>query len=55
MLEAKLHKGVILASNCAFSKEILEGYENAWFFDPFDAKELANLIEGIEYFLPENY
>jgi len=40
MLEAKLHKTIILAADKAFSHEILDDYENAYFFDPFDAEEL---------------
>ncbi|KAB7639891.1 glycosyltransferase [Bacillus sp. B3-WWTP-C-10-D-3] len=47
MLEAKLHKGVILASNCPFSHEILDGYENAYFFDPFNVRELSKLMEDV--------
>ena len=54
MLEARLHKTIILASNCPFSNEILEGYENAYFFNPFNSRELMNLMEkaimnNIEY------
>lgn len=50
MLEAKIHKGVIFASDCLFSHEILDGYENAAFFDPFNADELAKLLEkGYKY------
>ena len=44
MLEAKLHKGIILASDCLFSHEILDGYKNAYFFDPFKKEELSKLI-----------
>ncbi|MGB7604382.1 MAG: glycosyltransferase, partial [Lutisporaceae bacterium] len=47
MLEAKLHKGIILASDCPFSHEILDEYENAYFFDPFDCEYLARLIKDI--------
>lgn len=47
MLEAKLHKGIILASNCPFSHEILDGYEDAYFFDPFDVSELSKLMKDI--------
>lgn len=47
MLEAKLHKGIIIASDCPFSHEILDGYENAYFFDPFNPIELKNLMEKI--------
>ena len=44
LLEAKLHNCPIIASNCAFSHEILDGYEEANFFDPFNPEELAYLI-----------
>ncbi|MGE6959699.1 glycosyltransferase [Bacillus thuringiensis] len=47
MLEAKLHKGIILASNCPFSHEVLDEYENAYFFDPFNANELSKLMKDI--------
>lgn len=50
MLEAKLHEGIILASDCPFSREILGGYKNAYYFDPFNTNTLkaimANLISG---------
>ncbi len=45
MLEARLHKTIILASNCPFSNEILKEYENAYFFNPFNSSELKNLME----------
>lgn len=44
MLEATIHKGIVLASDCAFSHEILDGYENAYFFDPFDGKYISHLM-----------
>lgn len=47
MLEARLHKTIVLASDCPFSNEILQGYENAYFFDPFNVEELKGLIEQI--------
>ena len=36
MLEAKMHESPILASDCAFSREILDEYDKAEFFEPFD-------------------
>lgn len=45
MLEAKMHKCPILASDCAFSHEILDGYEKVHFFDPFNSLNLAELIK----------
>ncbi|SIQ31004.1 glycosyltransferase [Halanaerobium kushneri] len=47
MLEAKLHKTIILASDKAFSHEILDDYENAYFFDPFDAEELMKYMKKL--------
>lgn len=47
MLEARLHKGMILASDCPFSNEILEEYENVYFFDPFKEEQLAKLMEDV--------
>lgn len=47
MLEARLHKGVIIASDLSFSREILEDYENASFFDPFNPVELADKMQSI--------
>lgn len=44
ILEAKMHKGLILVSDSLFSREILQGYKNAYYFNSFDSKELANLI-----------
>lgn len=44
LLEAKLHKGIIFASNCPFSREILNGYANAYYFDPFNSYELFELF-----------
>lgn len=40
MLEAKMHESPILASDCAFSHEILDDYDKVEFFDPFNENEL---------------
>jgi glycosyltransferase involved in cell wall biosynthesis len=45
LLEAKMHNTPILASNCEFSHEILDTYDNVSFFDPFNSKELSILME----------
>jgi glycosyltransferase involved in cell wall biosynthesis len=45
LLEAKMHGSPILASDCAFSHEILDGYDKVKFFDPFNCEELASLVE----------
>ena len=45
LLEARLSGCPIIASDCAFSKEILDGYDNARFFDPFDYAGLAEFMK----------
>ena len=45
MLEARGYGCPVIASNCAFSKEVLENYENAYFFNPFDEEDLCNKME----------
>lgn len=47
LTEALLHKCIILASNCSFSKEILASYKNAYYFDPFNANELERLMQKV--------
>lgn len=47
MLEARLHKAIILASDCSFSREILDEYNNAYFFNPFDLDQLVELMKEI--------
>lgn len=54
LLEAKLHKSIIFASNTVFSREILEGYENAYYFETFNTEDLCKLMykylhQEIEY------
>jgi glycosyltransferase involved in cell wall biosynthesis len=43
--EARAVGGRILASDCPFCHEVLEGYEGVKYFDPFKAEELADLME----------
>lgn len=40
LLEARIHQTPILASDCAFSHEVLENYENVKFFNPYNSDEL---------------
>ncbi|MBQ4145657.1 MAG: glycosyltransferase, partial [Clostridia bacterium] len=47
MAEARQMGTLIIASDCPFSREVLEGYKNAYFFDPFDAEALADYMEKI--------
>lgn len=44
LLEAMKIGGIIFASDCQFSREVLDNYENAYFFNPFDPNELALLM-----------
>ncbi len=44
LLEAKLHDTPIIASDCPFSHEILDNYNNVVFFNPFNPYELADLM-----------
>lgn len=57
LLEAKLHKSIIFASNEVFSNEILKDYQNAYFFNTFNHKSLVKLMidayyNKIEYVIP---
>ncbi|MBR4169506.1 MAG: glycosyltransferase [Lachnospiraceae bacterium] len=45
--EARAVGSLVLASDCPFCREVLAGYENAYYFDPFDAKALAELMEDV--------
>lgn len=49
LLEARLSNAIVCASECAFSKEILNNYENAYFFDYKNSFELSKLIKDIVY------
>lgn len=46
LLEAKMHNCPIIASDCAFSREILNEYDKVQFFDPFDVEKLSELISN---------
>ena len=47
LMEAMQLETIILASDCPFSREVMEDYENAYFFNPFNPKELADLMEKV--------
>ncbi len=56
ILEAKMHKGIVLVSDCLFAREILDEYEDAYFFNPFDSMKLRSLMKKIiEDNLDANY
>ncbi len=45
--EARQFGNPILASDTGFSREVLSGYDNAHFFNPFDEKALADLMQEV--------
>ena len=47
LAEARQAGAIVLAADTAFSREVLAGYENAYFFDPFKPQELAALMEQV--------
>lgn len=46
LLEAKMHGTPIIASDCPFSHEVLDGYDKATFFHPSDALSLSQKIHN---------
>lgn len=46
LLEARMSGSPVIASDCPFSREILDGYADAAFFDPFSPNELAALMKA---------
>ena len=47
LLEAKAHRSPIIVSNCAFSHEVLDDYENVQFFDPFNSVSLYKIMKDV--------
>lgn len=47
LAEARQMNTLILASDCPFCHEVLDGYENAYYFNPFDEEGLASLMEQV--------
>ncbi|MCR4923889.1 MAG: glycosyltransferase [Lachnospiraceae bacterium] len=46
LMEGRMADTIILSSDCDFSREVLEGYDKAYFFDPFDPAGLAGLMKS---------
>lgn len=46
LLEAKMHKTPILASNCNFSREIMKNYRYSKLFNPFEVMDLYKLMKN---------
>ncbi|MFJ7847255.1 glycosyltransferase [Peribacillus sp. NPDC097206] len=47
LIEASYMGSIILVADCPYSREALAEYENAYFFNPFNPKELAELMEKV--------
>ena len=47
LAEARKLGAIVLASDTPFSRELLKDYKNAYFFNPFDATQLANLMKQV--------
>lgn len=47
LAEARMAGAIVLAADTPFAREVLEGYENAYFFDPFQPDQLAELMEQV--------
>lgn len=47
LAECRVSGGIILAADTEFSREILDGYENAYFFKYNNPKELSKLMEQV--------
>ncbi|UJF26170.1 glycosyltransferase [Planococcus sp. 107-1] len=47
LIEAKQLGIIILAADCEYAREILSGYKNAYYFNPYKPKELAKLIDKV--------
>lgn len=47
LLEARMLSRIIVASNTPFAKEVLENYENAYFFDAEDAEALSKYMQKV--------
>ena len=47
LAEARALGSLVLAADLPYAREVLDGYENAYFFDPMSPKELADLMEKV--------
>ncbi|EJR44843.1 glycosyltransferase [Bacillus paranthracis] len=47
LIEAQQIGTIVLAADCPFSREVLAGYSNAYFFNPFEPRQLSNLMEKV--------
>ena len=47
LIEAAQMGAIVLAADCSYAHEVLSGYDNVYYFNPFAPKELADLIEKV--------
>lgn len=47
LIEAMELNRIILVADCEYSREVLQGYSNVYYFDPFKSNELADLMGKI--------
>ncbi|MCM1139277.1 MAG: glycosyltransferase [Muribaculum sp.] len=47
LIEAMSKNAIILAADCQYAHETLSGYSNAYFFNPFSADDLSELIRKV--------
>lgn len=47
LIEARHMGAIVLAADCPYSREVLNGYSNAYFYDPSHPEELAALMEKV--------
>lgn len=47
LVEAMSANALILAADCQYAHETLKNYPNAYFFDPFNPEELAELMKNV--------
>lgn len=47
LAEARALGSLVLAADLPYAREVLDGYENGYFFDPRSPKELADLMEKV--------
>lgn len=45
LIEAMSVGSIIFSADCEYAREVLNGYSNAYFFDPLNSKELADLMK----------
>lgn len=47
LAEARALGALVLAADCPYAREVLEGYENAYYFDPASPNQLAELMGNV--------